>query len=391
MLHDMPELLDAGLILLGIFILGFFALKTNFPNVILFILFGIGLGKFLTDNEILHFAGEVAIVLLFFMLGLEFSIKRLAKIAKKVWTSGLLDIFLSLVVSMLVAFGFGMDWGTAFLIGGITYATSSSITVKLLADKERMANAETEFVLGVLIFEDLIAPMIAAILMALSAGEGFGSKDFFLLAGKIILLAAVAIILGKTLFKKFEVFLEKVEDEDFKYALLVGLAVVFAGFAMYMGLSEVLGAFLAGVMLAEAGKSENIQNTVSPIRDLLLPVFFIHFGTTISLGEGVPMIPLLIVLLIWSMLAKILVGMIGGRMYGLSPRVALRAGLSLCARGEFSVVIAAFAISSIKVFSGVYIVAAAALGMLLFNFAPKITRMIYGEPVAKVKSTKLPY
>jgi len=205
------------------------------------------------------------------------------------------------------------------------------------------------------------------------------------------LLAAVAITLGKTVFKKFEVFLEKVEDEDFKYAFLVGIAVVFAGFAMYMGLSEVLGAFLAGVMLAEAGKSENIQNTVSPIRDLLLPVFFIHFGTTIELGEGVPMIPLLIVLLIWSMLAKILVGMLGGRMYGLSPRVSLRAGLSICARGEFSVVIAAFAVSSIKVFSGVYIVAAAAFGMLLFNYAPKITRMIYGAPVAKGKSTKLPY
>lgn len=377
--------------MLGIFLLGFIALKTNFPSVILFILLGIGMGKLVSGNHILEFTGEIAIVLLFFMLGLEFSIKRLAGIAKKVWSSGLLDIILSLGVSMLVAHLFGLDWATSFLIGGIAYATSSSITVKLLVDKERMANAETEFVLGVLIFEDLIAPMVAAILMALNSGSSFGGKEFIFLVGKIVLLAAIAIILGKTLFRSFEKFLEKVEDEDFKYALLVGLAVVFAGLAIYMGLSEVLGAFLAGVMLAEVGKSESIQTSVSPIRDLLLPIFFIHFGTTIKIGEGVPMVWLLITLLVWSMLAKIFTGAIGGRWYGLPKRVALRAGLSICSRGEFSVVIAAFAVSSIKVFSGIYIVAAAALGMLLFNFAPKITRLIYGQPVKKGKSTQMPY
>lgn len=349
------------------------------------------MGKLVSGNHILEFTGEIAIVLLFFMLGLEFSIKRLAGIAKRVWSSGLLDIALSLGISMLVAHWFGLDWATSFLIGGIAYATSSSITVKLLVDKERMANAETEFVLGVLIFEDLVAPMVAAILMALNSGSSFGGKEFIFLVGKIVLLAAIAIILGKTVFRSFEKFLEKVEDEDFKYALLVGLAVVFAGFAIYMGLSEVLGAFLAGVMLAEAGKSESIQNSVSPIRDLLLPVFFIHFGTTIKIGEGVPMVWLLITLLAWSMLAKIFTGAIGGRWYGLPKRVALRAGLSICSRGEFSVVIAAFAVSSIKVFSGIYIVAAAALGMLLFNFAPKITRLIYGQPVKKAKSTQMPY
>ncbi|WP_330949724.1 cation:proton antiporter [Virgibacillus sp. MG-45] len=390
MFSEFPILLDTGLILLGIFVLGYFSLKTKFPNVILYILFGIVLSRFLMDNSILHLSSEVAIVLLFFLLGLEFNVKRLGGIARKIWTSGLLDIFLSMVVSILIAVGFGLDWLTAFLIGGITYATSSSITAKLLNDKGRMANTETEFILGVLIFEDLIAPIIVAVLIATHSGEAFTSMDLIILMGKILGLAFTAVLLGKTVFKKFEDFLIKIDDEDIKIGLLVGISTVFGGVALYLGLSEVLGAFLAGVMLAEIGKVERIQTAVTPIQDLLLPTFFIYFGSTVNIQEGIPMITLLVVLISWSIVAKVLVGVIGGRWYGLSNRVALRAGLSIVARGEFSVVIASIAAASIKVFAGVYVVIAAFIGMLLFNYAPKLTNLVYGKPVKKKRNLTPP-
>ncbi|SDQ29125.1 cation:proton antiporter [Virgibacillus salinus] len=390
MFTDLPTLLGAGIVLLGIFVLGFIGFRIRFPNVILYILLGVSFAGFLEGNEILHFSSEIAIVLLFFVLGLEFSTKRLGGIAKKIWSSGLLDVILSLGVSTVIAFGFGMDWFTAFLIGGITYATSSSITAKLLDDKGRMANSETEYILGILIFEDLVAPIVVAILIAMSSGDAFGGLDFAILLGKIVGLSLVAIILGKTLFKHFEKFLQRIDDEDFKFALLVGIAVSYGGLALYLGLSEVLGAFLAGVMLAEIGKIDRIEGTVSPIKNLVLPTFFVYFGTTVDLGQGVPMPVLLIVLIIWSIVAKITVGIVGGKLYGLSKRVALRAGLSLCARGEFSVVIAGVAVGSIKIFSGVYIVITAFLGMVLFNYAPKITRKIYGQPEKKKKNLKVP-
>ena len=182
----------------------------------------------------------------------------------------------------------------------------------------------------------------------------------------------------------------KIDDEDIKIGLLVGIATTFGGLALFIGLSEVLGAFLAGVMLAEIGKVERIQSVVLPVQDLLLPTFFIYFGTTIHLGDGIPMPVLLAVLIIWSMLAKILVGMIGGKWYGLSKRVSLRAGLSICARGEFSVVIASIAVASLKVFAGVYVVISAFIGMMLFNYAPKIVIKIYGQPEKKKKSLKVP-
>jgi len=391
MLSDFPTLLVAGLVLLGIFYLGFLSLKINFPSVILYILFGVLLADQLSHNEILHFVSEVGIVLLFFVLGLEFSLKRLGTIAKKIWSSGLLDVALSFGVSTLIALGFGMSLFNSFLVGGVAYATSSSITAKLLDDKSRMANKETEFMLAVLIFEDLVAPIIIAVLIGMSAGGGdFVAIDLIFILAKVILLIGLAILFGKTIFKRFEVFIEKIDDEDFKFALLIGIAVSFGGFALLLDLSEVLGAFLAGMMLAEMGKIERIENAVIPIRDLLLPTFFLSFGTSIELGAGFPMPLLLVILLVWSILAKVLVGMIGGRWYGLSKRVSLRAGLSLCARGEFSVVIATVATGTAQILSGIYIIGAAFIGMLLFDWAPKITNKVYGKPERRKKDLRVP-
>ncbi|ASF40254.1 cation:proton antiporter [Halobacillus halophilus] len=387
---DFPALLGAGLILLFIFYLGFLSLKIKVPNVILYILLGIILADFLHDSELLHFASEIGIVLLFFILGLEFNVNRLGGIAKKIWPSGLLDVFLSLGVTTGIALLFNLDLFSSFLIGGITYATSSSITAKLLDDRGRMANTETEFMLAILIFEDLVAPIVVAILFGVSSGESFTSLTFILLVGKILGLAALAIILSKTLFKRFETFLDRIDDEDFKIALLVGIALSFGGLALLLGLSEVLGAFLAGMMLAEIGKIEKVEQTVYPVRDLMLPTFFIYFGTTIELGDGVPMVGLLVSILVWSVFSKILLGVLGGPLYGLSKRVSLRAGLSMCARGEFSVVIASTAVGVLKVFSGLYIVIAAFVGMLLFEQASWITNKVYGKPVKKKKNLKVP-
>ncbi|MGI8315700.1 cation:proton antiporter [Halobacillus mangrovi] len=376
--------------MLFIFYLGFLSLKIKLPNVILYILLGIILADFVHESELLHFASEIGIVLLFFLLGLEFNVKRLGGIAKKIWPSGLLDVFLSLGVTTGIALLFNLDLFSSFLIGGLAYATSSSITAKLLDDRGRMANTETEFMLAILIFEDLVAPIVVAILFGVGTGESFTSSTFLLLVGKIIGLTVLAIVLGKTVFKRFEKFLDRIDDEDFKISLLVGIALAYGGLALYLGLSEVLGAFLAGMMLAEIGRIEKVEQTVFPVRDLMLPTFFIYFGTTIELGDGVPMVGLLAAVLIWSVIAKVLLGVLGGPMYGLSKRVSLRAGLSLCARGEFSVVIASVATGVIKVFSGIYILIAAFIGMFLFEQASAITNKVYGKPVKKKKNLKVP-
>lgn len=377
-MHDgTPILVSIGVILLVLFVMGYVGGKVKIPGVILYIFLGLGIGTFISENELLYTASEIGIVLLFFLLGLEFPLKKLKNMAIKIWKPGLLDVALNFGISTVICLFFGLDLLTSFLIGGVLYATSSSISAKLLESTKRLANAESEYILAILIFEDIVAPVIVAVLIGLASDSGITWSDFMILLGKILLLTVGAMVIGRFGFTRLEKFFERLVGSDIFIMLTVGIALCYAGLALLLGLSEVLGAFLAGIMLAETKRSEDIEQVTLPVRDLLLPIFFMHFGTTINLGEGVPYVGLLLTLIGWALLGKIFVGMLGGRWYGLTKRVALRAGFSLTPRGEFSVVIASIATGSTKVFSSVFILASAILGILFFIFAPKLTNIFY--------------
>ncbi len=383
MLLELNELLGSGLVLLLLFFTGFFGTKFKIPSVILFILLGIVLGGVLTDNHLLHFAGEIGIVLLFFMLGMEFPIKQLLTVAKKVLGPGILDVVLSFGITVIISGFFGLDYLSAFIVGAVVYATSSSITAKLLESSNRLNHPESDFMLGLLIFEDLVAPIMVAVLVGFTAGESITFASISWLVVKLVTLVVGAILIGRSVFVHLGPFFRRHVHGDGIILFVTGIALAYGGLALYLGLSEVLGAFLAGIMMAEVRRTHEIEQIVVRSRDLLMPLFFLYFGTTIQFNDGIPMVGLLLIVLTWSILAKVLVGVWGGRMYGLSRPVALRAGLSLTARGEFSIIIAALASVSLKAFSSVFILASAMVGIALFQFAPEIAKRIYGESKSK--------
>lgn len=379
----MPDLLAAGLMLLVLFIGGWISFKMRFPDVIVYLLIGIVVSSWLADSHLLYFAGEIGIVLLFFMLGMEFPVRQLIHVATKVFRAGILDIILSFGVTVGITLAFGLGWLEALIIGGVTYATSSSITAKMLENSKRMVNPESEFILGLLIFEDLFAPVLVAVLVSMTVGSGVTIGTLGWTFVQIIILVAGAVLLGIFVFRKLRSFVDRYMDEDFFLLFVFGIALTYGGIALYLNLSEVLGAFLAGIILAEVKRSDVLEGLVVRFRDLLLPMFFVYFGTTIEVGEGVPMIPMLIVLLAWSVAAKIIVGFAGGKLYGLSSKVALRAGLSLTQRGEFSIIMAALATGTLRTFSSIFILLSALVGVYLFQKAPALATGIYGKKRSK--------
>ncbi|SDZ17638.1 monovalent cation:H+ antiporter-2, CPA2 family [Evansella caseinilytica] len=384
-----PVMMSAGIIFLLMFIFGLISVKFKIPEVIIYILLGVILASFIGDSYLLHLVGEIGIVLLFFMLGLEFPIKQLMKVAKKVTPAGTLDVVLNIGVTVAIISLFGLSFVDSLLIGGVVYATSSSITAKLLETSKRMANPESEFILGLLIFEDLVAPVLVAILVGLTAGTGMTGGSFSLLVLKVVLLTAGAIIFGQVVFKRLRPFFERYLSSDIFIMFIVGISLAYGGFALFLDLSEVLGAFLAGIMIAEVRKSEEIEHLVLPVRDLTLPVFFLWFGTTIEFGAGVPMMGMLLLLIVWAVAAKIIVGIVGGRLYGLSKKVSVRAGFSLIQRGEFSIIVAALAATELMVFSSIFILAIAMIGIIFFQLAPKIAKKLY--PDKAPQKVKMPY
>jgi monovalent cation:H+ antiporter-2, CPA2 family len=189
---------------------------------------------------------------------------------------------------------------------------------------------------------------------------------------KIVLLVAGAIFLGLFGFKHLNRFVERHLQKDFIPLMAAGIALSYAGLAIALGLSEILGAFLAGVMLSETGRSSELEHLLLPIRDITLPFFFFWFGTTISMGEGISMVPLLAALIVWGAIGKMVLAYTGGRMYGLSPKVSSRAAFSMVQRGEFSAIIASLAAQQLRILSGIYILVTAFLGVYLFQKAPAL-------------------
>ncbi|MFO7785452.1 MAG: cation:proton antiporter, partial [Desulfatiglandales bacterium] len=322
--------------------------------------------------ELIHIAAEVGIVLLFFILGLEFPLARMIAISRRIWPAGLLDVAINLGAAMGLALLFRLDILSAFIIGSIAYATSSSISAKMLDETKRLANPEAEFILALLIFEDLVAPVLVSFIAGIQGGEEVSGLYMLTLLVKIVLLVAGAIFIGHFGFKRLNTFISKHIQNDFMPLLAVGLALGYAGAAMALGLSEILGAFMAGVMLSETGRAPEIEHLLLPVRDLCLPFFFFWFGTTILFTEGVPFVGLMIALVFLGIAGKIVTAYSGSRLFGLSPKASCRAAFSMVQRGEFSAIIASLALPRLRIFSGIYILITAFIGVYMFGRAPHI-------------------
>lgn len=373
-METIPFLLFAGLILCTFFLVSFTSQKFRLPSVLLYIILGVAVSSFFHDIKAIHTVAEIGIVLLFFILGLEFPLARMVSISKKIWPAGLLDVGLNMGGAMLIAMVFGLSFISAFIIGSMAYATSSSISAKMLEEKKRLANPEAEFILALLIFEDLVAPLLVSFIAGINAGESLSPAFMGILVSKILLLIIGAIVMGHYGFSRLNQFVSKYIQHDFMPLLAVGVALAYAGLAISLGLSEILGAFLAGVMLSETGRSPELEHLTLPVRDLTLPFFFFWFGTTIYLGEGISYVPMMVAMAAWAIVGKILTAFAGSRMFGLSPKASVRAGFSMVQRGEFSAIIASMAPAQLRVFSGIYIVITAFIGVYLFGRAPAIAR-----------------
>ncbi|MBA2880466.1 CPA2 family monovalent cation:H+ antiporter-2 [Desulfosalsimonas propionicica] len=373
-METIPFLLFAGLLLCTFFLVSFTSQKFRLPSVLLYIILGVAVSSFFHDIKAIHTVAEIGIVLLFFILGLEFPLARMVSISKKIWPAGMLDVGFNMGGAMLIAMVFGMSFISAFIIGSVAYATSSSISAKMLEEKKRLANSEAEFILALLIFEDLVAPLLVSFIAGINAGESLSPAFMGILVAKILLLVIGAIVMGHYGFSRLNQFVSKYIQHDFMPLLGVGVALAYAGLAISLGLSEILGAFLAGVMLSETGRSPELEHLTLPVRDLTLPFFFFWFGTTIYLGEGVSYVPMMVAMAAWAIVGKILTAFAGSRMFGLSPKASVRAGFSMVQRGEFSAIIASMAPAQLRVFSGIYIIITAFVGVYLFGRAPAIAR-----------------
>lgn len=298
------------------------------------------------DSEYIKQIAEFGIVFLMFTVGLEFSLPKLLALKYSVFVIGGLQVIFCVIITTLVGMAIGMNILSALVTGSIVAMSSTAIVVKQLHDQHELQTPFGLNAIGVLLFQDLaVIPLI--ILIAGLADTGKESLSSILFWAMINGLCALFLIfiMGRWLLRPLFHLISRTRSVEL-FTLSVLLVTLTAAWLTHiLGLSFALGAFLAGIMLAETEFRHQIEVEIRPFRDLLLGLFFITIGMLANVTTW-PQTALWIALLVLALvMGKMFLIMLISRLSGNNASTALRTGLILAQGGEFGFAILTLALT----------------------------------------------
>ena len=340
-------LIELGAVIVGLAILARLASRLAIPAIPLYLLAGLAFGEggllpLVTTAEFIEIGAEIGLILLLLSLGLEYSARELVATLKGQAPTGLLDLVLNFTPGLLA--GLVLGWGVvpAAVLGGVTYVSSSGVVAKLLHELGRVGNRETPVVLSILVTEDLAMAVYLPILAALLIGGATVS-------GLVTAAAAVAgVVAFLAIAQRVDVGVSRLLFSHSDEALLLtilGLAVLVAGIAELVQVSAAVGALLVGIAFSGSA-ARGAQALLTPLRDFMAAIFFAFFGLSVDPSQIPGVLGPAALLALLTASTKFATGWWGARRAGIGPRGRARAGATLIARGEFSIVIAGLAVAS---------------------------------------------
>ncbi len=348
---EQPLLQDLGTILLAATVVSLLAKAVGVPSIVAFILSGLLLGPGLGLVEVSHtmeLIAEVGIILLLFLVGLELSIEKIKEVGGVAMGAGLAQMAITGAAVALIAWTFGLSGGDILFLGVALTFSSTVVVVKLL-DQIRALNARHgRIAVGILLVQDLVVVVVLTFVAGLSGGQELEllqvAQDLGMaFGGMALLLAGAGILAWKVLPRAFR-WIAGSQAALLTWSLAWCFALVLG--SELMELSVELGAFIAGVALAQLPYNHDLRRRVHPLMNFFVAVFFVTLGIQMELAAALEAWPLVLALVLFTLLLK--PPLIGWLVRGLDepPRVALRAGLTLGQTSEFSFILAGLALAN---------------------------------------------
>jgi CPA2 family monovalent cation:H+ antiporter-2 len=338
---------ELGLIVVVLAVLARVALRFGISPIPLYLLAGLAFGvggvvPLSLTEEFVEVGAEIGVVLLLFMLGLEYSAEELRASLKVGVPAGVVDAVLNFAPGLVA--GLLLSWSpvASVLLGGVTYISSSGVIAKVLGDLDRLGNRETPAVLTILVLEDLAMAVYLPVVAVLLLGTGVAAGAISL--GVAVTAVAVVLLLALRFGQAVSRAIESRSDEVVLLTTF-GLVLVVAGVAQQLQVSSAVGAFLVGIALS-GGVAEHARTLLGPLRDLFAATFFVFFGLQVDPAAIPPVALLAVALGVVTAASKLATGWWAARRVGVATRGRFRAGAALIARGEFSIVIAGLGVSA---------------------------------------------
>lgn len=321
--------------------------KIGLGSVLGYLLAGVLIGpsilRLVTDvDTILHFA-ELGVVFLLFIIGLEIQPSRLWVLRKAVFGLGGLQVLASGAALSLLAIALGIEWRTAVVIGYGLALSSTAFTMQLLAERNELSQRYGRSAFAVLLFQDMAVIPLLALMPLLAAPESMAVD--WIAIGKAIAAVVVLVIGGRYALRPI---LRIVAGTDIRELLTAVALLVVIGSATLMykvELSMGLGAFIAGMLLADSEYRHQLETDIEPFKGLLLGLFFIAVGMSVNLSLVVDQAAALTGAVLALMVIKAIVLMLLALRFQMHSDERLRLGLILSQGGEFGFVLFTAAVS----------------------------------------------
>ncbi|HET7766548.1 MAG TPA: monovalent cation:proton antiporter-2 (CPA2) family protein [Burkholderiales bacterium] len=313
------------------------------PPLLGYMLVGVVVGPFalawIPDTEVGRHLGEFGVVFLMFSIGLEFSLSKLFQQRRAVFGLGLTQVVLTLGAVLAVAAVAGATWQAALALGGAIAMSSTAIVLRVLAERLQLETPHGRDILGVLLFQDLAVVPLLILIPAIAEGSGNLAQHLAVALAKAAVVLVVILFLGQRLMRGwFHVVARRRSHELFILNVLL-ITLGLAWLTERAGLSLALGAFLAGMLIAETEYRHQVDEDIRPFREVLLGLFFVTIGMRLDLATvGANLV---LTLALTALLVAFKFALVTGlaRAFGSTAGAALRIGLALAQGGEFSLVL----------------------------------------------------
>ncbi len=343
-MNDLVIIRDVVTILLVSIPIIYIFKKIGIPSLVGFLLAGIIIGphglKLIVSLDEIELMAEIGVMLLLFTIGLEVSLKQLVSMKKFLLVAGGMQVSGTIIISASIFYFFGFELGKSIYFGMLLSLSSTAIVLKILADRKELTSPQGKISLGILIFQDIVIVPMFLLLPVLGTQTGLGPLQ--LLLKLLIAFGALILILiiSKFLMPHILYLLAKMQMRD---AFTIGIILVILGTSYIthsLGLSFALGAFIAGLIMAESEYHTQILSDIMPLKDAFNSLFFVSIGLLLDLQAIVdaPFITLVVTLGVIAVKSAVVLLIVLYLRYPI--RIGIVTGLGLAQIGEFSFILA---------------------------------------------------
>ncbi|OKL41427.1 cation:proton antiporter domain-containing protein [Pontibacter flavimaris] len=347
---ETPLLSDTVIILgLSVIVILLFQ-RFKLPTLLGFLATGViagphGLSLVANSNNI-EILAEIGVILLLFIIGMEFSLKQLAIIKRTVLLGGTTQVLATIGLVALVMVILRYSWGEAVFMGFLIALSSTAIVLRLLQDSGELNSPQGRVVLGILIFQDIVVVPMMLLTPLMAGGSENIATALLLMALKGAFVIVFVLISARYLVPRLLYQVAKTKSKELFILSIVVICFAVTWLTSSLGLSLALGAFMAGIIISESEYSHQATSNILPFREIFTSFFFVSIGMLLDFNFLLQHLPIVLLFTLLTFLLKGMVATLAARILQYPLRVSLLVGLSLFQVGEFAFILSKTGIST---------------------------------------------